>query len=254
MVYLRALSVLAMVFFFYVVVAPLQWLALRCHWRLALQIPGAFHRSALALLRIEVVVHDRPAHDTPLLIVSNHVSWTDICALSSVMPVCFLSKKEVAGWPIVATFAKLQRTVFVDRQQARSIVGANKAMVERMRYGVCVVLFPEGTTFDGTELGHFHSSHFAAARDYLHHHAQADTFWVQPVAIRYSHSHVAWFGDAELLPHLLELLSKPPVRCDMFFCEPVAMQGSADRKAIAQACNAAIDARLKSMRLAATQV
>ena len=252
MVYVRALTVLVMVSFFYIVVGPLQWLALRWHWPIALQIPGLFHRSALALLRIKVVAHDRPTKSMPLLVVSNHVSWTDICALSTVMPVCFLSKKEVAGWPIVSTFAKLQRTVFVDRQQARSIIGANKTMVERMRDGLCVVLFPEGTTFDGTELGHFHSSHFAAARDYLHL-ADADTFWVQPVAIRYSHGHVAWYGDMELLPHLLELLQKPPVRCDIYFCAPVAMQKNADRKAIAQACNAAIDARLKSTQLATVQ-
>lgn len=248
MVYVRALWLFVMVMFFYVAVAPLQWLALRRNWPLGRRIPGIFHGCALGVLRIKVAAHDVPAAGTPKLVVANHVSWTDICALSTVMPVCFLSKKEVAGWPIVSTFARLQRTVFVDRQQAKSIVGANATMVDRMRDGVSVVLFPEGTTFDGSALGRFHSSHFAVARDFLRRHAEAETFWVQPVAVRYSQAHVAWYGDAALLPHLMDLLRKPPVHCDIYFCPPIAMHRGSDRKAVAEACNKAIEARLGAPR------
>jgi lyso-ornithine lipid O-acyltransferase len=244
MAYLRAVFLFIVVMFFYAAVGPLQRLALRRRWPLSLWIPTFFHGCLLAILRIRVVVHDRPAGPPPKLIVSNHVSWTDICALSTFIPVCFLSKIEVAGWPIVSTFARLQRSIFVDRRQPRSIVGANATIVARMRDDLCVVLFPEGTTFDGSALGHFHSSHFAAARDYLRGAAASETFCVQPLAIRYSAKHIAWYGDAELLPHLMTLLKQPPARCDIYFCAPIAMRHDADRKALAEACNKAIDARL----------
>jgi lyso-ornithine lipid O-acyltransferase len=244
MAYLRAAFLIIVVIFFYLAVAPLQWLALRRHWPLALKIPALFHRCAMAMLRIKIETHDRAADHAPKLIVSNHVSWTDICALSTFMPVCFLSKKEVASWPIVSTFARLQRTVFVDREQPKSIVGANAEVVQRMRDGLCVILFPEGTTYDGSALGHFHSSHFAAARDFLRGATADETFHVQPVAIRYSDKEIAWYGDAALLPHLMALLKRPPARCDIYFCAPIPMRKDADRKAIASACNKAIEARL----------
>jgi lyso-ornithine lipid O-acyltransferase len=251
MSYMRAFSLLVIVVFFYVVVAPLQWLALRRRWALSRQIPSLFHRCALAVIRIKVEVHGRPADDVPKLVVANHVSWTDICALSTFAPLCFLSKKEVGTWPIVSTFARLQQTVFVDREQPKSIVGANADMIDRMNGGVGVVLFPEGTTYDGTALGYFHSSHFAAPRDFLRRHPESGTFFVQPVAIRYSRKHVAWYGDASLLPHLLALLAGPPVRCDLYVCAPIEMTKTSDRKAIADACNKAIETMLALHPMAA---
>ncbi len=244
MAYARAISLFVVLLFFYAAIAPLQWLALRRKWPLALRIPGIFHRCVLAILRIEVTTHNWSAAHTAKLIVANHVSWTDISALSTLAPVCFVAKREVETWPVVATFTRLQRTVFVDREQAKSIIGANAAMADRMRESICVVLFPEGTTFDGTVLGHFHSSHFAAPRDFLRRHPDVDTFFVQPVAVRYSHKHAAWLGDAALLPHLFELLEGPPVRCDIYFCDPIPMTRGTDRKAIAEACNKAIEAML----------
>jgi lyso-ornithine lipid O-acyltransferase len=244
MAYVRAFSLSMIVFFFYAVVAPLQWLALRRGWAFSRQIPALFHRCLLAVMRIKVEIHGRPADVTPKLIIANHVSWTDICTLSTFAPVCFLSKKEVGTWPIISTFARLQRTVFVDREQPKSIVGANAQMVDRMDQGVGVVLFPEGTTFDGSMLGHFHSSHFAAPRDYLRRHPESGSFFVQPVAIRYSHKHVAWYGDASLLPHLMALLAGPSVRCDLYVCDPIVMTKTSDRKAIADRCNKAIEAML----------
>jgi 1-acyl-sn-glycerol-3-phosphate acyltransferase len=253
MAYLRAVAVFVVLMFFYVAVAPLQWLALRRRWPLSLRIPGLFHRCLLAILHIEVKTHNWSGPEAPKLVVANHVSWTDICTLSTFAPVCFLSKKEVGTWPIISTFARLQRTVFVDREQAKSIVGANATMVDRMDEKIGVVLFPEGTTFDGSALGHFHSSHFAAPRDFLRRHAEVETFFVQPVAICYSHKHVAWYGDAALLPHLLELLKGPPVRCDLYFCDPIPMTRGADRKTIADTCNKSIEAMLMSARLPATE-
>lgn len=250
MAHIRATALFAVLFFFYAAIAPLQWLALRRKWPIARRIPGLFHRCVLRILRVEVRTHGFPGAATPKLLVSNHVSWTDICALSTIVPVCFLSKKEVGTWPVVSTFARLQSTVFVDREQAKSIVGANAAMVERMHDNIRVVLFPEGTTTDGSALAHFHSSHFAAARDYLRRAPQVGTFVIQPVAIRYSHKHVAWYGDAALLPHLLELLKGPEIRCDIYFCEPVSMTKGADRKAIAEACNKAIETMLAPAPLA----
>jgi len=139
-----------------------------------------------------------PPPQGPRLIAAN-VSWLDILALCSVEPVCFLAKREVEAWPVVSTFARLQETVFTDRHRRRTIPAANAAMAQRMLAGRPTLLFPEGTTGDGSALHKFHSSHFAAARDLLATASGIETVCVQPVAIRYSSPAAAWLGDATLL-------------------------------------------------------
>lgn len=254
MAYLRALGVFSTLIIFFVIGAPVQWLVLRLAAPQSRMLPLLFNRMLLGFLQIKVVVHGRaPESRVPAtasqpelaqLLVANHVSWTDIPALGTIHSISFLAKREVAGWPIVASFARLQRTIFVDRDSRKSIRDANAAMAARMLEGAWVALFPEGTTHDGTALGRFHSSHFAAARDLLHGAAHIEAVCVQPVAIRYSSAHAAWLGDDLLLPHVMQLVKGAPVICDIFFCEPLVFDRNADRKAIAQACNQRIEAML----------
>ena len=63
-----------------------------------------WHRKALHLFGIErVLVGQLPK--SPCLIVANHLSWLDILVIGSIMQVRFLSKAEVASWPIVGRLA-----------------------------------------------------------------------------------------------------------------------------------------------------
>jgi len=247
MAYLRATGVFFVIIGFFVVGAPLQWLILRLSRPGGELLPLAFNRMLLGLLQIRVRVHGREGKariSEPQLIVANHVSWTDIPALGTIHKVAFLAKREVSRWPIIATFAKLQGTIFVDRESRKSIKEANAAMAQRMLQGAWVALFPEGTTHDGTAIGRFHSSHFAAARDLLQSSAHIDAVRVQPLAIRYSSAHAAWLGDALLLPHVMALAKGAPVTCEIFFCEPVIFDRTADRKEVARLCNQRIEAML----------
>ncbi len=249
MAFLRAAGVFATLIIFFVVGAPAQWLILRFSLPVAHVLPLLFNRMLLSFLQIRVVVHGetpgpRAEAALPQLLVANHVSWTDIPALGTIHSISFLAKREVSRWPIIATFAQLQRTLFVDRSSRKSIRDANAAMAARMLDGAWVALFPEGTTHDGTELGRFHSSHFAAARDLLLSAAHVKAVRVQPVAIRYSAAHAAWLGDDLLLPHVMELVKGAPVICDIFFCAPVIFDRTTDRKLIAQECTERIEAML----------
>ena len=249
MAYVRAAGVFFMMIVFFVIGAPLQWLVLRFALPAAHLLPLLFNRMLLGLLQIRVVVHGRMAADVPAaalpqLLVANHVSWTDIPALGTIHTISFLAKREVSRWPIIASFARLQGTLFVDRDSRASIRDANAAMAARMLEGGWVALFPEGTTHDGTSLGRFHSSHFAAARDLLRGAVHVKAVRVQPVAIRYSSAHAAWLGDDLLLPHIMQLVKGGPVICDIFLCEPLIFDRTTDRKAIAQACNQRIEAIL----------
>jgi lyso-ornithine lipid O-acyltransferase len=250
MSYLRA-TALVLALLLFLGLAPLQWVALRRRWPLRLWLPVAFGRTLAALLRLDICVECAPLPEGPRLIVANHVSWLDILALCSVEPVCFLAKREVGTWPVASTFARLQETVFVDRERRRTIPGTNAAMAQRMLGGRPMLLFPEATTGDGSALRKFHSSHFAAARDLLGASSGVETVFVQPVAIRYSTLAAAWFGDAALLPHLWSILKGEPIRCDLAFGKPLAYARGENRKVIAGQAASAIAGMLASMARAA---
>ncbi len=248
MPYLRAFGVFSTLILFFVIGAPLQWLILKLSLPGRHVLPLLFNRMLLGCLRIRVTVQrEAPASEAaklPQLLVSNHVSWTDIPALGTLHPISFLAKREVGTWPVIATFAELQGTIFVDRVSRKSIKDANAAMARRMLEGSWVALFPEGTTNDGSALGHFHSSHFAAPRELLQEAPDVAAVCVQPVAIRYSSAHAAWLGDDLLLPHVMTLVTREPVTCTIILGKPILFDRSSDRKAAAQQCTEAIAALL----------
>lgn len=242
MALLRLLMVCLTFAVFFGVAVPVQWLAWRLHWPWRSSIPVYFCRLLMRLLRVRLRIAGVSAANRPRLVAANHISWIDIIVLMSVEPLSFLAKREVAGWPVIGPFARLQGTIFVDRARRRSIPGANAAMAERMREGRSVLLFPEGTTGCGLGLRKFHSSHFAAARDLLTKHTEVDSVAVQPVALSYSSPSAAWVGDAFLLPHVWSVLKGEPLFCDLIFGEPLRYARRTDRKIIAQAAAAKIAA------------
>ncbi len=165
MPYLRALAFLLALTATLVFAAPLQWLARRFDWPLQHRIQMAFCRVMLAIIGIRVEAHGKIPGASPRFVVANHVSWTDILALASVQPLVFLAKKEVASWPVLGFLARLQGTVFVERENRRAIPLVNAALSEKMRGGNDVVVFAEGTSSDGTSVLKFNAAHFAMLAD-----------------------------------------------------------------------------------------
>ena len=101
---------------------PLQLLFLATGSRYARTFPHWYHRQVCRIAGIRLNIDGRVADEQGVLLISNHVSWLDITVLSAVAPVSFVAKQEVASWPFVSWLAKLQRSVFVDRNR-RSEVG-----------------------------------------------------------------------------------------------------------------------------------
>ena len=63
-----------------------------------------------------------PTTERPVLFAANHISYTDITVLGSVIPGSFIAKAEVANWPFFGWLAKLQRSVFVDRKMRSTAI------------------------------------------------------------------------------------------------------------------------------------
>jgi lyso-ornithine lipid O-acyltransferase len=245
---LRSLRATALLAAFLVVTLPLmalQYLLLKLGLKQAKTLPHFYHRFVCRLLGIRVHVSGALEPDHPVLLVSNHVSWLDITALSTVAPVSFVAKAEVGTWPFVSLLAKLQRSVFIDRTRRTLVKEKAGEIAERLAQGDNIVLFAEGTSSDGNRILPFRSSLFSAAS--LSSNPANDNGGepvVQTVAIAYTHLHglpilrherplVAWYGEMDMLSHAWNVLKSGPLDVTVRLGEPVRLSSLSDRKQLA---------------------
>jgi 1-acyl-sn-glycerol-3-phosphate acyltransferase len=224
---------------------PLQALAVACRMPLRRAIPRLYHRFVCRLIGLRIHVTGARVPQHPLLIVANHSSWLDICIIASVAPVIFITKREVADWPLIGLLARLQRSVFVDRKRRQKTGEVTSQIAQRLVDGDPVVLFAEGTSSDGNRVLPFRSALIGAARDALTGTDVAHVF-VQPLSIAYVGHYglplgrqdrhgVAWYGGADLLPHLKNILRRGEIDVTLTWGEPVLYDHHSDRKQIAKA-------------------
>jgi 1-acyl-sn-glycerol-3-phosphate acyltransferase len=139
----------------------------------------------------------------------------------------------------------LQRTIFVNRRARHQTGAAAGEIAGRLLGGDAVVLFAEGTSSDGIRVLPFRSSLVGAVHHALEVNAHHTHVTVQPMSLAYVsfggvpmgralRERVAWYGDADLIPHLLRVLSSGAVDVTVSWGEAVAYDINADRKAIAR--------------------
>ena len=221
-----------------IVCAPLHylWILLRrsSPWpRLFL---GAVAR--IAGMRPVVVGQPLEAH---VLFLANHLSWLDILLIAGATGSRFVSKAEVARWPVVGWLASLNDTIFVARTERSAVKGQADAVRVALADGRPVGLFPEGTTAGGTEVLPFRASLLAALYPPLR------QVRVQPVAIDYgaAATAIAWVGDEPAPANARRVLSRRGrTRVTLHFLEPLDPADYPDRKALGEAVRGRIVAAL----------
>ncbi|MCR9070963.1 MAG: 1-acyl-sn-glycerol-3-phosphate acyltransferase [Alphaproteobacteria bacterium] len=218
---------------------PVQAIAVLLRLRLAERLPRVYHRICARILGIHIVVQGRRVRERPVLFAANHVSYLDITALGAVVIGCFIAKSEVAGWPFFGVLAKLQRTVFVARR--RSAVAAHSDdIASRLEDGDNLILFPEGTSGDGTRVLPFKSAFFSVAER----ESGDRALTVQPVSIAYTRLNgvplgrglrpfFAWYGDMDLAPHLWTVAALGKLTVVIEFHPPLTLEDAGSRKALA---------------------
>ena len=183
----------------------------------------------LHLLGLRLVVRGQ-ARPGAKLVVSNHVSWLDIVAINAVVPSRFVSKAEVAHWPLIGRLVTYAGTLYLVRERRRDAMRVLGLMSQAMKDGDTVAVFPEGTTGPGDHLMHFHPNLLQSAID-----AQVP---VQPVVIQYSDPlnrfspSAAYIGDTTLLQSLWWVVTAREVVINVNLL-PAQGAMHADRRALA---------------------
>ncbi|MDB5697408.1 MAG: 1-acyl-sn-glycerol-3-phosphate acyltransferase [Alphaproteobacteria bacterium] len=180
-----------------------------------------------------------------VLFVSNHLSWLDIMLIAGATGSAFVSKDDVARWPLIGWLARLNNTVFVARTDRRAVHQQAEALRTALASGQPVALFPEGTTEGGREVLRFRASLLAAVIP------PPPGIKVQPVAIDYGEAahDIAWIGREGAAANALRILSRPgTTRVTLHFLAPIDPSEMPSRKALADAARDEIVAQLDSAR------
>jgi 1-acyl-sn-glycerol-3-phosphate acyltransferase len=224
---------------------PLQWLAVATKSPLRRRIPVFYHRFVCRLLGIRVRRTGAPVDARPLLIVATHCSWLDISIISAQAPVVFVAKSEIARWPFFGLLAKLQRTVFVERDRRHKTGEVNATIARYLAEGDPVLLFGEGTAGDGNRVLPFRSALIGAARDALVTAEHAREIWIQPLSVayvsqqgiplgRHLRPRAAWYGKMKLVSHIGAIARTGAIDVAVTWGEPIAYNGETDRKLLAK--------------------
>jgi 1-acyl-sn-glycerol-3-phosphate acyltransferase len=168
------------------VLLPFQLVGILFDSKLQRIVPHLFHRAVSAIVGIRIHEIGQRSNARPLLILSNHVSWLDIIVITAVAPVVFVAKHEVAGWPIFGWLAKLQRTIFIERERRHKTGEATREMASRLNGGDTVVLFAEGTSSDGNRILPFRSALVGAVHHALGDSTEHSSIVVQPLSLAYT--------------------------------------------------------------------
>ena len=155
------------------------------------------------VLNIQVRIEGDASIKPGSLIVANHVGSPDIFILGSIFKGFFVSKSEIANWPLFSWLARLGMTVFADRSKRHQVKALIAEIEQRLKSDHSVILFPEAQATDGTDVVPFKSAVFESS--------VLASRPVVPVEICYHDDHqptIAYYGE-NFSSHIMTLLKAP---------------------------------------------
>lgn len=227
------------------VIALLVCLPLHYIWRTihyGSPIPKLFLWMAARLCGARVRVHGTHLR-RDVFFIANHVSWVDILALAGASGTAFVAKAELARAPIVGWLARLNRTVFVSREDRMGVADQINRLKEALADNWSITVFPEGTTTDNKSLLPFKTSMLRVLEP------PPPGVLVQPVVLDYGPvgEWIGWIGTESGVDNALRVLArKGSFRLNVHFLEPFDPRDHSGRKAIAAEARARILPALES--------
>jgi 1-acyl-sn-glycerol-3-phosphate acyltransferase len=157
-------------------------------------------RGILFVMGVKMNVVYEGRVDKPGLILSNHRSYIDIFINLAINPSRIIAKKEVKKWPFFRMGMKMFDTLVLDRGSMASRIENIRRMEKVLTDGYSLIVYPEGTTYRGPEIGKIKSSTYRIASQ--------NNVLTYPIAIEYKNQDDAWVGDDLFVPHFIRRAGK----------------------------------------------
>ncbi len=215
-------------------------------------VPTFFHRTTKKIFGISIEVRGEKTAEKNVIYVSNHVSDMDIPVLGSLLPVSFISKAEVRNWPVFGQLAVIAKTVFIARTRdavTKCIIDIDNALEENG----ALILFPEGTSTDGSNVIPFKSSLY----ELFLNEKLKNKLVVQPITITLTHTDgkaikttedrniYAYYGDIEMGEHIWRLAKSKGAKLTVDFLHSHKAADFNNRKEFAAQCHQDISDKLQ---------
>lgn len=218
--------------------------------RLDLFVKGVSRYSAKALEKMNVEIKtiglDRGRFEREnYLLVCNHMSYIDVLITSTVLPSVFVTSVDMGEAFFLGDMAELGGSIFIERRHRGQVEKDLTVMSDTLKSGFNVIIYPEGTSTDGSGVLPFKKSLLMSAV-----HAGKK---VQPVCLRYkeingepfsvqNRDKICWYGDMTFVPHFLSALSLKSVKVELEFLEPISTTPETTRDELASQCFTAVSA------------
>jgi lyso-ornithine lipid O-acyltransferase len=211
----------------------------------AYKIPRLWHIGLCWVFGLKVRVIGAPiSTKTPVMFISNHASYLDILAMGTQIEASFVSKNDLASWPIFGYISRMQQTAYISRA-SKDALKERHSLQSYLKAGKSIILFPEGTTNNGSMVLPFKSSLFALALD---HHLTDGKLMVQPYTMRilpksgptgvFDANHYAWpfDDDTPMVTHLMRFAKGHGCILELIFHAPIDPKIYDDRKTLSKTC------------------
>ncbi|NBT58186.1 hypothetical protein EBT16_05325 [bacterium] len=240
--FLKAFSLLFSIFFHLLVASIFLLLLPDSPERRRLLTKWMHHcsRILLGVLDIAYWIEDRTPHAPPqgTLFLANHVSYLDALILSAQYPSVFVTSNEVRDTFLLGWLARCSGCIFVERRGLNGLKETISEIRQLLETGLNVIIFPEGTTGDGSQILPFKKSLLEAAVG-----LQAE---VRPICINYRYCNgepvspqtsklLFYYGEMKLLSQLVHLLALSEVVVELILLPPLTLAEQSCRKTLAVA-------------------
>ena len=260
MKFISLISSLSIIIILILLILPIQIISNLFNLRLRYIAPFYFFKLLNYFMGVNIeldqesINHLRSTNYVGNLYVSNHVSFFDIITIGSLIKSSFIAKKEVKTMGIFGLLAILNNTFFIDNTKATKSLGYSNEIQKKLLKGQNLILFPEGTTSDGSGIKTFKSSFFESANSkYICPNSGEEKYIrVQPISLSYlkksglpmgtaTRREIAWIGDNSSIIELMKnYLMSGSISISIKIHDPVTIEDFGDRKKLSAYCEDAI--------------
>ena len=195
--------------------------------------PRYYHAFLCWVFGIKVIVEGEPLKAHNVVYAGNHISYLDIEVVGSLINGCFIAKEDIESWPILGAMGKLQRTIFISRNPKNAPIEI-KQMEDRLKEGLPLIIFPEGTSSIGKEVLPFKSSAFEI---FLKQNIYIQPFTVSLMSVDEKtqltdadRDLYAWYGDMDFEPHFWLFSKLKGATIKVSFQKPITTNCYKNRK------------------------
>jgi len=169
-------------------------------------------------IRANLINRDKYNPEDNYLILCNHLSYTDILIISSMLPSTFITSFEVKATKFLGGLSRTAGSIFVDRVNYSNIRKEISQIKDLISQGVQVVLFPEATSSDGETVLPFKSGLmeciYGSGKKILLCTLNYKRVNKSPVD-KNNRDILYWYGDMTFFPHLTALLKSGSIYAEI---------------------------------------